>query len=210
MRPRRERPWTMSRAANRFGAFLWFPAPLSLMFVTGSAPRPARADTRRMIAREPRAVLLSLHPQWATRLVEGEKTVEVRRRAIALQRGDTLFIYASSPVCAVIGRAVVDQVVSASPAALWRSIGGRRTTTLSRAEFDAYLRGVHTACALVLGRAAPLARMITLDELRGLCPGFHPPQTCCDISPGREQVRAIGAALLGARTRVRTPARQCA
>lgn len=161
-----------------------------------------------MIAREPRVVLMSVHPRWAWPMVHGEKTIEVRRRPVALARGDTLFVYASSPVCAVIGRAVVDHVVSASPAALWELIDGRRTTRLLRIEFDEYLEGVDRACGVVIARATPLSRPVALDELRAAVPGFHPPQTYCHLQSRDAARRVLRARLLAAR--VRGSARRCA
>ncbi|WP_237302536.1 ASCH domain-containing protein [Streptomyces sp. S063] len=48
-----------------------------------------------------RALLLSLHPRFATAILNGEKTVELRRQRVAVPPGTPVIIYATSPTMAL-------------------------------------------------------------------------------------------------------------
>jgi predicted transcriptional regulator len=89
---------------------------------------------------------MSIHPEFAKRILNGEKQVEFRRRPLG--RGTThMVIYATTPVCAVVGVAEIERVERASPASLWstfRHVGG-----IGRTEFFEYFSGVVEGCAYV-------------------------------------------------------------
>jgi predicted transcriptional regulator len=101
---------------------------------------------------------MSIHPEFASRIVGGEKLVEFRRRSAARDVSHIL-VYATSPVRAVIAVAEVERVERGSPTALWEgfgSVGG-----VERSVFRRYFAGLTEGIAYVLGRiwscTAPLA-----------------------------------------------------
>lgn len=65
-------------------------------------------------------VLLSIKPEFAERIFDGSKKYEFRKAIFKNPHVKTVVVYASSPVQRVIGEFDIEQVLHASPAALWR------------------------------------------------------------------------------------------
>ncbi len=119
-------------------------------------------------------ILISLAPRHAENIFSGRKQVELRRRTMNVAPGTTVWIYVKLPVGSIIGRVKIVGIHASSPAALWRRFGS--VSGLSRSEFFEYFNGVAAGVALVLENAQRLHRSLSLDALRELADGFHPPQ----------------------------------
>lgn len=124
-------------------------------------------------------VLISLDMRHATNILAGTKEVELRRRAMHVEPGSTVWFYVKKPVGAVIGFATVGHSYSASPITVWRKYG--TVSGLSKIEFMKYFHGTTSASAMVLSRPTKLKKPVTLDALRSEMPGFHPPQFYCRL-----------------------------
>jgi predicted transcriptional regulator len=121
------------------------------------------------------ALFLSIKPRFATEIIAGRKTVELRRtRPRGARDGSMVVIYASSPVRAVIGTFEVDRVVSGCPDSLWDEVAER--AGLSREEYDAYFDGASEAVAIFVRSTDKAGTPYSLDAIRRECPSFHPPQ----------------------------------
>jgi predicted transcriptional regulator len=71
-----------------------------------------------------RDIIISIRPLYAFKIFEGHKTVELRRKfSEAAAIGVTAFIYASSPVSAIIGRARINHVTKLPVATIWHEHG---------------------------------------------------------------------------------------
>jgi predicted transcriptional regulator len=121
-----------------------------------------------------RTLLLSLRPRYASAILSGEKTTELRRRPVNALPGTPIILYASSPVMAVVGTARLADVHSCSPQTAWRR--NHDTLGLTRQEFDTYLEGASTAYLLQLCRVQILNEPLPLHHLRQQGP-FQPPQS---------------------------------
>jgi predicted transcriptional regulator len=122
-----------------------------------------------------RTALLSVRPRFATALIDGTKTVEIRRRRARLRHGEVCLLYASSPTRAIVGAIRVAGVDTAPPHTLWRRWGHR--TGLTRPEFDSYLNGRAEGCAILVDATLALEQAIPLSELRRRRPSFSVPQS---------------------------------
>ena len=61
------------------------------------------------------AVLMSIRPQYATKIFDGIKTVELRRvKPKFLAEGDLIFVYVSSPVKSLVGAFTVSSITEKS------------------------------------------------------------------------------------------------
>jgi predicted transcriptional regulator len=122
-----------------------------------------------------RPALLSLRPRFAEALLDGTKTVEIRRRPVRLTPGAICLVYASSPTRALTGALAVEMVDVGEPDELWRrhSVG----TGLQRCDYDAYLAGRPVACAIVVAAAVAFRTAVSLDELRLRRHAFVAPQS---------------------------------
>ncbi len=119
-------------------------------------------------------ILISLAARHAEKIFAGEKQVELRRRAMRVAPGATVWIYVKLPVGSIVGRARVEAVHASSPASLWRRFG--MVSGLSKEEFFDYFKGVAQGFALVLEQARRLRRSLSLELLRRIAEGFNPPQ----------------------------------
>jgi predicted transcriptional regulator len=107
--------------------------------------------------RPSRDVLFSIRPVHAEKILEGSKTVELRRRfANAVTPGTLALIYSTSPTSALTGSARIKAVQCTDLSTLWRT---------------------H-----LLESARPLERPVGLTELRKRF-GFEPPQSYQYASP---------------------------
>ena len=123
--------------------------------------------------------LISIKPWYAEAILSGEKTVELRRRIPKYAIGCRLWIYATLPIGAVVGSAVVERIETASPDAIWRDYS--EAMALNRVEFDSYLEGSSAAIALKLAKVVK-RRHTNINQLRSLRAGFHPPQVLSRLS----------------------------
>jgi predicted transcriptional regulator len=120
-------------------------------------------------------LLMSIRPQYVKQIFAGTKTVELRRVRPAIEPGDRILIYSSSPVMAIVGTAEVEDLIVARPERLWIDVGKR--TGISRAAFRSYFEGTGNAVGIALRAARPLKRQIPLEELRRRWPWLQPPQS---------------------------------
>ena len=119
-------------------------------------------------------LLISIRPQYAEKIFDGSKTVELRRLRPRVSNGDRVVVYASTPVKAVIGDFTVDRVVESSPSKLWQE--AKYDCGLTKEEFDNYFKGTRTAFGIYIRKVKKKRKPVPLFSLRNECPGFHPPQ----------------------------------
>ena len=113
---------------------------------SGATPR---ADVARM-----RGILISIKPEYATRIASGHKQVEFRRRASSALAGTWALVYESQPTCAVVMRVRFGAAACATPKELWATY--RDVAGVGRRAFDAYMRGAARAWALEIERVEVL------------------------------------------------------
>lgn len=65
-------------------------------------------------------VLLSIKPEFAFKIFEGEKKFEFRRAIFKNPNVKTVIVYASSPIQRVIGEFEIDDILSFDPNEIWR------------------------------------------------------------------------------------------
>lgn len=122
-----------------------------------------------------RTALLSVRPRFANALLDGTKTVEIRRRRAHIAPGSLCLLYASSPVCALVGAMRVCRTETDTPDALWCRWG--EETGLDRDEYDDYLAGASLPCAIVVDAVERFATPVALTELRRRQHAFVTPQS---------------------------------
>jgi predicted transcriptional regulator/DNA-binding XRE family transcriptional regulator len=133
-----------------------------------------------------RDVIFSIRPVHAEKILDGSKTVEVRRRFTGGVRPGTLaLIYSTSPTRALTGSARIKDVQRLTVPDLWER--HRSGACLRRAEFDDYFAGLENGYAIILTSAKALPHPVRLSELRTRF-GFEPPQSYQYIKP---EMRAL-------------------
>ena len=126
--------------------------------------------------------LFAIHPDYARKILSGEKSFEFRtmrcRKLVA-----RIMIYATAPVCCVLGETTVRQVLQAPPNALWPEVW--YGAGMSKDAFDTYFKGRPTAIAYQLERPMQYQRPVPLADV-GI---KRPPQSFCYLS--EEQYRFL-------------------
>jgi len=122
-----------------------------------------------------KTLLLSIHPRYCDLILSGSKTVELRKQRPKLPSGSLVVMYASSPICALVGAFVLDGVVCTSPADLWRRYGPRAGVEWE--VFERYYAEREQAFGLLVGDVMPFEEVVSLDALRRSWGKFHPPQS---------------------------------
>ncbi|MEQ8396441.1 helix-turn-helix domain-containing protein [Thalassobaculum sp.] len=125
--------------------------------------------------RPQRDIVLSIRPQYANRILTGEKTVELRRRFPArAPKGTIAYIYSTSPERALVGLAEIARVRKLPVEDIWRRYAD--SAHIERADFDSYFQGVEQGFALEFENVRPFEMPISLTDLRERF-GFEPPQS---------------------------------
>lgn len=127
-----------------------------------------------------RYLFLSIHQQYAELILDGKKTVELRRRKPKVAKGDVVILYATSPQCSVVGSAEIKGITEDSPSAIWVSSG--KKAKVPKEDFDAYFESTNMAVAISLKNHQRFAKPIPLARLRKLLSDFSPPQSYRYIS----------------------------
>lgn len=91
-------------------------------------------------------ILLSIKPEFVARIFSGDKKFEFRK-VIPTAQVDKIYIYATRPICAVVGYATVSGIISDNPDILWNKTD--KYAGIARDFFDFYFSGrarAHAYC----------------------------------------------------------------
>lgn len=119
-------------------------------------------------------ILISLAPIYARAILNGNKTVELRRRRIHVREGTRIWIYSKLPVGSIEATAIVERICLADPESIWSEF--HQTVGITKAAFNEYFDGCSRGCAVVLRDVSPVNPTMELAQLRTAISGFHPPQ----------------------------------
>jgi predicted transcriptional regulator len=116
-----------------------------------------------MAGREDRRLaLLSVRPRFASKILSGEKKVELRRVPFS-DEVEHVLVYATSPLKAIVGWFSVEGMDRDRPSRLWRRYGP--LSALSRREFMRYFEGVAIGAAILIGKSRALPSPVSLADV---------------------------------------------
>ncbi len=119
--------------------------------------------------------ILSIKPEYAFRIVEGSKTVELRRRfPYGTATGALMFVYASAPIQALIGYATIMDVEKRDVKDIWNVYN--EVAYIKQDDFNGYFLGRDVGFVIRLGQPVSLSAPIGLSVLKSKL-GFTPPQS---------------------------------
>ena len=122
-----------------------------------------------------RDILVSIRPNYASKILNGQKTVELRRKFPEVGAAGALaLIYSSSPVSAVVGYARIKFVLKLPVFRIWKEY--RIAACISKDEFDTYFTGANYGFVIFLENVKSLRRQLKATDLvQGF--GIVPPQS---------------------------------
>ena len=112
-------------------------------------------------------VLIAIKPKFAELIKQGKKTVELRRVAPKVSKGDILVIYESSPICKITSYAEILEVVSFDLEKLWGIVGP--DAMVSRSDFNTYFGGKQQGNGIRIKKLRVLSEPYSLDILSDVC-----------------------------------------
>ena len=121
-------------------------------------------------------LLLSIRPEYANKIFDRTKTVELRRvRPRLLHEGDRVVVYVSSPQQAVVGSFRVDNIVEKPVTELWEEV--EKLAGISHEDFYDYYQGVKLGVGIFLKDIHRFSQPVELHRLRNKLPNLKPPQS---------------------------------
>jgi predicted transcriptional regulator len=124
----------------------------------------------------PNILLLSIRPEYANKIFDRTKTVELRRvRPRLLNEGDRVVVYVSSPQQAVVGSFKVDNIVEKPVTELWEEV--EKLAGISHEDFYDYYYGVRLGVGIFLKDIHRFSQPVELHRLRNKLPNLKPPQS---------------------------------
>jgi len=121
-------------------------------------------------------LLLSIRPEYANKIFDRTKTVELRRiRPRLLNEGDRVVVYVSSPQQAVVGSFKVDNIVEKPVTELWEEV--EKLAGISHEDFYDYYQGVRLGVGIFLKDIHRFSQPVELHRLRNKLPNLKPPQS---------------------------------
>src|SRR5262249_4424478 len=146
--------------------------------VPPSQPSTGRAD----VDHSDRALLLAIRPRFADAILDGHKTVELRRQRPAVAPSTIVLLYATGPTKALVGSAQLAAIHTGTPATCCATPA--ISTPITRAEYAVVFRGAAMAVALMPTAVERLAEPIPLSRMRSQY-SLEPPQSYRFIHPNR-------------------------
>ncbi|WP_242164966.1 ASCH domain-containing protein [Lysobacter sp. M15] len=119
-------------------------------------------------------VLLSIKPEYAEKILMGQKHYEFRKVIPRAEGVKTVVIYATKPVGKVVGEFEIDSVLTEKPARLWSQTSN--FSGISRRFFNEYFRGRAKGHAIKVKKAT---RYETPFELSMILSSGIAPQSFC-------------------------------
>lgn len=117
-------------------------------------------------------ILLSIKPQFVGEIISGSKTFEYRKVMFKRKDVSKVVVYASFPICKIVGEFEVDNILCESPDQLWSVTC--HSAGISKDYFFEYFSGKTIAYAIKIKTFHLYGEPIMLQEKY---PGIMPPQS---------------------------------
>ncbi|MBQ4441882.1 MAG: ASCH domain-containing protein [Bacteroidales bacterium] len=124
-------------------------------------------------AKKQKYLFIAVKPEYAYKLISGEKDIELRKTKPNVRQGDYVIIYASAPEKAIIGFGIIKGLILCSPKEMWVSYSDR--LGIDEQRFLSYYENSNKSVGIELEKIKAI-NPIGLEELRSFAPNFHPPQ----------------------------------
>ena len=118
-------------------------------------------------------MFIAVKPEYAYKLISGEKDIELRKTKPKVKQGDYVVIYASAPKKAVLGFGIIKGLILCSPEEMWGQHSDR--LGIDEQQFLSYYENSNKSVGIELEKIKAI-NPIGLEELRSFAPDFHPPQ----------------------------------
>lgn len=106
-------------------------------------------------------ILLSIHPEYVNRIINGKKSYEFRK--IRCKRDvESIVIYATAPVCKIVAEVEVIDIIEGNPDNIWKIT--RQYAGISKKNFENYYKNSNNAVAYKLGEVKEYSNPVSLSD----------------------------------------------
>ncbi len=112
-------------------------------------------------------VLLSIKPEFASKIFEGNKSFEYRR-VIFKEPVERIIVYSSSPVKMVIGEFIISEILFENLDKLWHTT--KHKAGISENYFYSYFSEKEKGYAIKIGRTIKYKTPCSIEDLYGIKP----------------------------------------
>lgn len=107
-------------------------------------------------------ILLSIKPEYAEKILQGEKKYEFRRTIFKNPLVKTVVIYASSPIRKVVGEFEIDYILSLDISSLWKKT--MHYSGINEDFFAQYFQGKKVGHAIKVKKVKRYRKSLELDD----------------------------------------------
>jgi predicted transcriptional regulator len=107
-------------------------------------------------------ILLSIKPEYANKILSGEKKYEFRRKIHKNQSVKTIIIYATKPIGKVIGEFSIKEIHSGHPILLWEQT--KKFAGIEYPLFNRYFEGCSVGYAIEVKKIIKYANPMDLSD----------------------------------------------
>jgi predicted transcriptional regulator len=126
------------------------------------------------------SLLMSIKPQYAQKILAGEKLIEIRKKFSIRWVGARAALYSSRPMSALVGEATIRSVDCGTPNQIWAEFG--TLIGCSPKEFKDYVGLANSVSAIELSDISPYREPVPLSQVEHLLDErLRPPQSYCDL-----------------------------
>ena len=108
-------------------------------------------------------VILSIRPNFCKMIFSGKKVYEYRKRVFKHIDIDKVYIYATKPICKIVGYFTISAMIEDNPTEIWDKT--HKGSGISKGFFDAYFRGCDMAHAIAIGEVVKFDTPIDPKEV---------------------------------------------
>lgn len=138
-------------------------------------------------------LLFSVKPEFAEKIINRQKTVELRRKFSTRWLGQRINLYSSSPVMSLVGEARISGIVVKNPEEIWDRFHNQLGCT--KEQFDSYAKNTNELYAIQLDDVQPYRDRMPLTQMEGLIKeDLVPPQSYCTLEKNKPWAKAVSLA----------------
>lgn len=140
-------------------------------------------------------LLFSVRPEYGEMIMNGSKTIELRRRFSKKWRGHRAVFYATEPVCGILGQADIAEVYEGSPKTIWARFAP--ALRCSHDYYESYVAGCKAVFAISLRDAKPYVAPVFAGTLtQYTARDLVPPQSYLHLHEESGWAEAVNIAVM--------------
>lgn len=121
-----------------------------------------------------KVLILSIKPQYVEQIFNGSKTIELRKSLPSAKVGDTIIVYSTVPIKAIVGICKIDNIIIETPENIWLKYSNK--LGISYKDFWEYYKNSNKSVGIFISIICKFELRIPLSDIKKIHPSFHPPQ----------------------------------